>query len=129
MTTTTNALNLSGAALTPGAQRSWWLREALTEDPGEPCPPLARDVTADVVIVGGGFTGLWTAYFPTERNPNLGVVVLEQDICGGGRADAMADSPAAGGTSSAGWSPSTGPTRRSRRAAQSRRASAGSKRS
>src|SRR5438034_10532305 len=84
MTTTTNALNLSGAALTPGAQRGWWLREALTEDPGEPCPPLARDVTADVVIVGGGFSGLWTAYFLTERNPNLGVVVLEQDICGGG---------------------------------------------
>ena len=84
MTTTTNALNLSGAALTPGAQRSWWLREALTEDPGEPCPPLARDVTADVVIVGGGFSGLWTAYFLTERNPNLGIVVLEQDICGSG---------------------------------------------
>ncbi len=39
---------------------------------------------ADVVIVGGGFTGLWTAYWLLERNPNLGVTVLEQDICGGG---------------------------------------------
>jgi glycine/D-amino acid oxidase-like deaminating enzyme len=77
-------LNLTGAALTPGAQRSWWLRDALAADPGQACPPLAGDVTADVVIVGGGFTGLWTAYFLTERNPNLGVVVLEQDICGGG---------------------------------------------
>jgi glycine/D-amino acid oxidase-like deaminating enzyme len=37
-----------------------------------------------VVIVGGGFTGLWTAYFLTQANPKLGVVVLEQDICGGG---------------------------------------------
>jgi len=37
-----------------------------------------------VVIVGGGFTGLWTAYFLTRRNPNLGIAVLEQDICGGG---------------------------------------------
>ena len=36
------------------------------------------------MIVGGGFTGLWTAYFLTERKPDLGVVVLEQDICGGG---------------------------------------------
>ena len=45
---------------------------------------MTGEVKADVVIVGGGFTGLWTAYFPTERNPNLGVVVLEQDICGGG---------------------------------------------
>jgi len=34
--------------------------------------------------VGGGFTGLWTAYFLTEADPNLGIVVLEQDICGGG---------------------------------------------
>ena len=79
-----SSLNLTGAALTPGAQRSWWLREALAEDPGRPCPPLAGDSTADVVIVGGGFTGLWTAYFLTRRNPDLGVVVLEQDICGGG---------------------------------------------
>ena len=77
-------LGLTGAALTPGAQRSWWLREALAQDPGEPCPAPAGDVKADVVIVGGGFTGLWTAYFLTERNANLGIVVLEQDICGGG---------------------------------------------
>jgi len=79
-----DALGLTGAALTPGAQRSWWLREALADDPGAECPPLDRDITADVVIVGGGFTGLWTAYFLTELNPKLGVVVLEQDICGGG---------------------------------------------
>ena len=42
------------------------------------------DVDADVVIVGGGFTGLWTAYFLTEAHPNLGIAILEQDICGGG---------------------------------------------
>jgi glycine/D-amino acid oxidase-like deaminating enzyme len=77
-------LNLVGKALTPGAQRSWWLREALAAEPGTPCPPLKEDIKADVVIVGGGFTGLWTAYFLTEANPNLRVVVLEQDICGGG---------------------------------------------
>jgi glycine/D-amino acid oxidase-like deaminating enzyme len=77
-------LNLTGNALTPGRQRSWWLREAMALDPGQACPPLSGDVTADVVIVGGGFAGLWTAYFLTERNPNLGIAVLEQDICGGG---------------------------------------------
>src|SRR5258708_2274481 len=37
-------LNLTGEALTPGAQRSWWLREALAAEPGSNCPPLARDV-------------------------------------------------------------------------------------
>ena len=77
-------LNLVGKALTPGAQRSWWLREALAAEPDTTCPPLKGDVNADVVIIGGGFTGLWTAYFLTEANPNLRVVVLEQDICGGG---------------------------------------------
>ena len=56
-------LKLTGHALTPGAQRSWWLREALASEDAAPCPPLIGNATADVVIVGGGFTGLWTAYF------------------------------------------------------------------
>src|SRR5258708_8391855 len=81
--TSTVRLNLSGDALTPGAQRSWWLREALAAEPGSDCPPLIKDANADVVIVGGGFTGLWTAYFLTEANPNLGIVVLAQDLSGG----------------------------------------------
>ncbi len=83
-TAATARLNLSGDALTPGARRSWWLREALAAEPSSPCPPLTKYVAADIVIVGGGFTGLWAAYFLTEADPNLGIVVLEQDICGGG---------------------------------------------
>jgi glycine/D-amino acid oxidase-like deaminating enzyme len=79
------ALNLSGKALTPGAQRSWWLREALaSEKDAQPCPALSGDVSADVVIIGGGFTGLWTAYQLTAAKPDLKVIVLEQDVCGGG---------------------------------------------
>ena len=77
-------LNLTGDALTPGAQRSWWLREALASDPGAECPPLQMNLNADVVIVGGGFTGLWTAYYLSSANPSLGIAVLEEDICGGG---------------------------------------------
>ena len=42
------------------------------------------DATTDVVIVGGGFTGLWTAYFLARGNPELGITILEQDIVGGG---------------------------------------------
>jgi glycine/D-amino acid oxidase-like deaminating enzyme len=85
MATTANHLGLTGFALTPGRQRSWWLREALAlEKTPVECPPLQGDVKADVVILGGGFTGLWTAYQLHERNPNLGIVLLEQDICGGG---------------------------------------------
>ena len=64
--------------------RGWWMDEALAEDPGEPCPSLAADTAADIVILGGGYTGMWTAYFLKERDPGIDVVLLEQDICGGG---------------------------------------------
>ena len=77
-------LNLTGRALAPGGERSWWLREAMEDEDAIACPPLASDIRADVVIIGGGFTGLWTAYFLKARQPDLGVVVLEQDICGAG---------------------------------------------
>ena len=68
----------------PVGARSFWLEEALRADPGAECPALAGPVTADVCVVGGGFAGLWTAYELTERAPQLGVVLLEGDICGAG---------------------------------------------
>jgi glycine/D-amino acid oxidase-like deaminating enzyme len=73
-------------ALRPGrGQRSPWLREALAaEGDPAPLPAPSADVEADVAIVGGGYTGLWTAWHLLERNPTLRIVVVEQDICGGG---------------------------------------------
>jgi glycine/D-amino acid oxidase-like deaminating enzyme len=68
----------------PGSERSYWLQEALSSDPGEPCPPLAAKVATDVCIVGGGFAGLWTAIDLVDRDPSVRVVMLEADICGGG---------------------------------------------
>ena len=50
----------------------------------EPAPPLTSETTADVVIIGGGYTGMWTAFFLSERAPGTRIVLLEQDICGGG---------------------------------------------
>ncbi|WP_324783496.1 FAD-dependent oxidoreductase [Streptomyces sp. H51] len=46
--------------------------------------PLPGDTTADVVIVGGGYTGLWTAYYLKKTAPSLRIVVLEQKFCGYG---------------------------------------------
>ena len=68
------------------ADRSWWLEQALADPDlgGEPAPALERDTTADVLVVGGGYTGLWSAWVLKEREPDLDVVLLEQDICGGG---------------------------------------------
>lgn len=68
----------------PGGRPSWWLREALAADPGVPVAPLAGETTADVAIVGGGYTGLWAAFFLTELAPGARIVLLEQAICGAG---------------------------------------------
>jgi glycine/D-amino acid oxidase-like deaminating enzyme len=76
-----------GAVRPSGARRSWWLREALateTRDMAAASPPLRGGTTADVVVVGGGYTGLWTAWQLTELAPDARIVVLEADICGGG---------------------------------------------
>jgi glycine/D-amino acid oxidase-like deaminating enzyme len=54
-------------------------------DGGAPVgPPLAGDVRADVVVIGAGFTGLWTALQLVERDPALEVVVLEATVVGYG---------------------------------------------
>ncbi|MGV9450078.1 NAD(P)/FAD-dependent oxidoreductase [Streptomyces sp. NPDC003635] len=46
--------------------------------------PLSGDSSADVVIVGGGYTGLWTAYYLKKAAPFLRITVLEQKFCGYG---------------------------------------------
>ncbi|MFJ8938442.1 NAD(P)/FAD-dependent oxidoreductase [Streptomyces sp. NPDC102365] len=53
---------------------------------GLPAPrePLQGDANADVVIVGGGYTGLWTAYYLKKAVPFLRITVLEQKFCGYG---------------------------------------------
>jgi glycine/D-amino acid oxidase-like deaminating enzyme len=45
---------------------------------------LPGDAEADVAIVGGGFTGLWTAYYLHQADPALRIVICERDIAGYG---------------------------------------------
>ncbi|MDE0170226.1 MAG: FAD-binding oxidoreductase [bacterium] len=54
--------------------------------PGDllPRPALDGDTEVDAAIVGGGFTGLWTAYYLAERDPSLSILVIEREICGFG---------------------------------------------
>src|SRR5436190_4742436 len=64
---------------------SWWLEDALArEGSPAPAPALAGDAIADVAIVGGGYTGLWTALALRERAPDLQIALLEAEICGHG---------------------------------------------
>ena len=59
----------------------WWIAEA-----GLPAalPALAEEVDTDIVVLGGGYTGMWTAWEIAEREPNARVVVLEAERCGTG---------------------------------------------
>jgi glycine/D-amino acid oxidase-like deaminating enzyme len=59
----------------------WWLEEAGDVTPR---PPLEGDARADVVVVGGGYLGLWTAWQLRELEPELDVLVLEAGVCGHG---------------------------------------------
>lgn len=45
-------------------------------------PALTGSVTADLVVVGGGYTGLWTAVRAKERDPGRRVVLLESQTIG-----------------------------------------------
>jgi glycine/D-amino acid oxidase-like deaminating enzyme len=63
---------------------SLWLDTLGT--PITPRPRLLTECSADVVIVGAGFIGLWTAYCLARADPALTVVVLEAEIAGFGAA-------------------------------------------
>jgi len=62
-------------------QASYWLA---TRPEYVTSPPLEGDARADVVIIGGGFTGQWTSLFLKELAPGTEVVVLEQAVLGYG---------------------------------------------
>lgn len=53
---------------------------------GRPAPraPLDGDISADVCIVGAGYTGLWTAYYLKRAEPSLRIVVVEKEFAGFG---------------------------------------------
>lgn len=55
----------------------FWLREAGTP---APAPPLRDDVDADVLVVGGGFSGMWAAWHARRLEPGARVVLLEADL-------------------------------------------------
>ena len=63
--------------------RPFWLEDALFAD-GELAPALQGQQKADVGIVGGGFTGLWTAIQLKQQSPALDIAIIESDLCGAG---------------------------------------------
>ena len=59
----------------------WW--DGLP-DPIALRDPLPGDLDVDVAVVGGGLTGLWTAYYLADADPTLRIAVLEREVAGFG---------------------------------------------
>ncbi len=74
----------SAPARTAGFQNgrvSFWYRAIGVPDRR---PALPGSTEVDVAIVGGGYTGLWTAYYLKKAQPDLRIVVLEKEFAGFG---------------------------------------------
>ena len=61
---------------------SFWLEDL--DEPLTPRPALTRSTDVDVAILGGGYSGLWTAYYLLQHEPSLRVAVVEKEIAGFG---------------------------------------------
>jgi glycine/D-amino acid oxidase-like deaminating enzyme len=63
----------------------FWLADWRRRHPDhQPAAPLVGPAEADIAVLGGGFTGLWTALFLREIAPERRVVLLEAEVCGHG---------------------------------------------
>lgn len=69
--------------MTRPAGRSLWAATIPNDEITDP-PVSDRPVDADVIIVGAGFTGLWTAWYLIEQDPTLRIVVVEREHIGFG---------------------------------------------
>jgi FAD dependent oxidoreductase len=76
----TPASNPPGPRPAPAGGSFWFT----TGDPGPVRSPISGTRQADVAVIGGGFTGLWTAIALLETDPTLTVVVLEAERVGWG---------------------------------------------
>ena len=64
--------------------QSPWFTEALKTEDKIIINQLKSEEIADICIVGGGYTGLWTAINIKEKNPTTNIILIEKDLCGSG---------------------------------------------
>lgn len=61
----------------------FFLQQAFKQIESKPVR-LERDDKVDICVVGGGFSGLWTAYYLKKTDPSLDIAILERSLCGSG---------------------------------------------
>ncbi len=64
--------------------QSPWFVEALQAEGELKINKLKTNLTTDICIIGGGFTGLWTALKIKEKKPSINITIIEKDLCGSG---------------------------------------------
>ncbi|WP_329233401.1 FAD-binding oxidoreductase [Streptomyces sp. NBC_01460] len=74
-----DAMRTAAQSLSDARPVSYWL-----DDPARPraLPALTGDEHCDLLVVGGGYSGLWTALLAKERDPGRDVVLIEGDEVG-----------------------------------------------
>jgi glycine/D-amino acid oxidase-like deaminating enzyme len=80
---------------------SYWLETC--GDDLTPRPSMQGSIDVDVAILGGGFSGLWTAYYLLKLDPGLKIAVLEKKIAGFGASGRNGGWCTSGFPLSAGW--------------------------
>jgi glycine/D-amino acid oxidase-like deaminating enzyme len=70
---------MAAASVADARPVPYWL-----DQPEAPAPAaaLAGELSADLAVIGGGFTGLWAALLAAERDPSADVVLLEAKTAG-----------------------------------------------
>jgi glycine/D-amino acid oxidase-like deaminating enzyme len=66
-------------AIADADQYPYWMEDA---DEPDSNPTLVRTESCDLCVVGGGYTGLWTAIIAKERDPSADVVLIDAHECG-----------------------------------------------
>ena len=64
--------------------QSPWFVEALQSEGKLEISKLETNMTTDICIVGGGYTGLWTALKIKEKDSSIDITIIEKDLCGSG---------------------------------------------
>ncbi len=71
---------------------SYWFKQAIEQEFGSfekvTYTQLREERNCDIAIVGGGYTGLWTAILLKQQQPDKNIAVIEKSLCGSGASGA-----------------------------------------